>query len=166
MAGRAGRKRRRKAATYWTTLAAQLLTGSTHGQSRNVVLRKADQLRKRRRVQWGTFLKRHKQTRRTHHDIRIGTWNTRRLGAVHGRVDVATTLRHMAEVWQLRKWDAALLQDVTLGERGRMTFSAKKETWTIIHRGKVAIALGNNYNDTPYTDSVLWRKAVCCFRPT
>ena len=148
--GRAGRKRRRKAATYWATL----LTGSTHGQSRNAVLRKADKLRKHRRVQWGKFLKRQRQTRRTHHDIRIGAWNTRRLGAVHGRVDVATKLRHMAEVWQLRKWDAALLQDVTLGERGRMTFSTKKETWTIIHRGKVAIALGTKL-------TMAWERGGC-----
>ena len=62
------------------------------------------------------------------------------MGAVGGAVDPAIKLAQLAEVWELREWQAVLLQDVNLGASGRKKLRTKKGEWNIIHRRKVAIA--------------------------
>ena len=67
----------------------------------------------------------------------------RRLGAVGGAVDPAIKLAQLAEVWELREWQAVLLQDVNLGASGRKKLRTNTGEWNIIHRGKVAIAINS-----------------------
>ena len=74
---------------------------------------------------------------------KIGTWNTRGLGASGGRgiMDPAEKLKGFVKIWEARKWCAVLLTDVCFGGTGIREYKSEQETWTIIHHGKVAVAL-------------------------
>jgi hypothetical protein len=75
----------------------------------------------------------------------VGAWNTRGMGATHGRFDPYLKIKHMATLWEKRGWDAALLSDVRFGVGGTIEVEGGSKKWIIVYRGRVAIALSDNW---------------------
>ena len=72
--------------------------------------------------------------------IRIGSWNTRGMGARYG-TDYSGKINAIASVIADRKWNAALLTDLKFKEDGFSELPVGGATWLLIHEGKVGIAL-------------------------
>ena len=72
---------------------------------------------------------------------KIGTWNTRGLGAQASGIDQAEKWKILVHTWEARGWSAVLLTDIRLGPTGVREYRTEKETWTIVHHGKVAVAM-------------------------
>ena len=70
----------------------------------------------------------------------FGAWNTRGLGVVGGK-DPEGKTRAVFRVARERQWNACLLTDTRFPEDGVSEVSQAGTTWTLIHRGKVSVAL-------------------------
>ena len=76
----------------------------------------------------------------------MGTWNTRQLGARAGNIDQDQKLDALIDIWELRKWEIVTLSDTKLGTNVTLeTQSQSQPKWTIISRGRVAIALNGKW---------------------
>ena len=97
---------------------------------------------------WVRLWKRQRTWRRARVKVRIGAWNVRALGAPHAEIDQMVKMRKLVRTWERRRWRAVCLSDVRwpIGEEAENSivvraFKGRKGWWTIIHCGKVAIAL-------------------------
>ena len=75
---------------------------------------------------------------------RIGTWNTRGLGAPASELDHALKIECILGLIERRRWKAALLSDLKFEEEGVREYQTKEQTWIII-RGRVGIALNKEW---------------------
>ena len=97
---------------------------------------------KRKRIGHGKWLKRCQSKRQQKRKCILGTWNTRQLGARTGHIDQDQKLDMLADVWEMRKWELVALTDTKLGSNASLeTQSTSQPQWTVISRGRVAIAL-------------------------
>ena len=144
-------KNRQATVQHWAATAAHLMTNRPFNEihalynrrQRGRKHRSSVEKSKTHRVKTKQLEKKHKKKQ-----IRVGTWNTRRLGAVHARQDPHLKLKNMSILWEKRHWDAALLTEVKLGASGQIEFKSDKQKWTIIYRGRVAFALSEKLAKT------------------
>ena len=82
-------------------------------------------------------------------ELKVGLMNTRALGAAsRGSADQAEKLKCFRQLWQNRGWDAVILTDVRW--KGRSSVKEVgwgKNTWVIVHKGVVAIALSRHLTE-------------------
>ena len=97
---------------------------------------------------WVRLWKRQRTLRRARAKVRIGAWNVRAIGAPHAQIGQMVKMRKLVRTWERRRWRAVCLSDVRwpIGEEaensiGVRAFKGREGWWTIIHCGKVAIAL-------------------------
>ena len=133
-------------AQYWAATATKILTNQSWNDIKTQVRNRLKTKNRRQKNRRHADLHhRRKQIRarqkQTPKNLVVGSWNTRQLGATHGKIDPHLKLKHMTNLWEKRGWDAALLSDVKFGARGSLEFEGNKQTWLIIYRGKVAVAL-------------------------
>ena len=76
--------------------------------------------------------------------VRIGTWNTRGMGATEGQIDPALKMEALLSMWDARGWGAVLLSDLQYGKDGIYEYRSKENVWTVVVSGRVGIAL-NRY---------------------
>lgn len=106
------------------------------------VSRHLQQIRKRKRIADSKWTQRFRRKRTQKRKVTIGTWNTRQLGATHSYFDQELKLAAFTSFWNLRKWEIVCLTDTKLGSSSILeTTPPAPNTWTIISRGKVSIAL-------------------------
>jgi hypothetical protein len=86
--------------------------------------------------------KKHKKQKK---GIKFGAWNTRRMGAHSTVFDALTKTRCMFNLIEKRGWEVAMLTDVSYGGSGVRQYTTDKETWTVVVRGKVAIAMTEEF---------------------
>ena len=77
--------------------------------------------------------------------VRIGTWNTRQLGATQGRHDPHLKFKQLSQIWEHRGWSIVLLSDTKWGRHTEFEIDGHQTTWTIISRGRVSIALNEKW---------------------
>ena len=70
-------------------------------------------------------------------EVRIGTWNTRQLGATQGRHDPHLKFKQLSKIWEHRGWSVVLLSDTKWGRHTEFEIDGHQTTWTIISRGRV-----------------------------
>ena len=85
---------------------------------------------------------------------KVGTWNTRQLGAYSTKFEPGMKTKCMFELMEKRTWHAALLTDVRYGADGIREYQTKRDTWTMVVRGKVAIAMSSSMAQE-------WKKGGC-----
>lgn len=76
---------------------------------------------------------------------KVGIHNVMGLGAPNGQVDQKLKLDCMMEMWEFRNWSAVLLADVKYTGQGVREVTSDAGVWTIVHHGKVAIALNEDW---------------------
>eukprot|EP00972_Heterocapsa_arctica_P075133 11086137-Heterocapsa_arctica.AAC.1 len=74
--------------------------------------------------------------------MKIGAWNVRRLGAPNAEMKQEVKLRCILHNAEEREWEAILLSDLWYGDEGTWEYTTEKQTWTIISKGLVGIAMG------------------------
>ena len=73
--------------------------------------------------------------------FRVGAHNVQKLGATHSIWCQAAKQRRLFGLWGMRGWNIALISDVAYGGQGVREYKHGRRTWTIVHKGKVAIAM-------------------------
>ena len=154
-------------ALYWAAKATQDLTNQAWG---DVVpeIRQHMGLNRRKNKKHnfaGIRRARRMYKKQANHTIKVGAWNTRGMGATHGKTDPYLKMKHMATLWERRGWDAALLSDVRFGISGTVEVNGGSQKWVIVYRGKVAIALSeklaNLWLDSGNTANIDGKGAHC-----
>lgn len=104
------------------------------------------QAQKRKQIAHSKWTSRFNRKRAQKRKATFGTWNTRQLGAVQGYIDQELKLETMTTLWNQRKWEIVCMTDTKLGQACVLeTTSTTTPRWTIISRGKVAIALNTQW---------------------
>ena len=93
--------------------------------------------------------------------LKIGSWNTRGLGAPAGKYDQTVKLAALCRCWEAWNWDVALLQDLQYPteQQGIWEFQSEgNETWTLIVAGKVGIAMNASTTAWWRTGGARWEQ--------
>ena len=111
-----------------------------------VAYMKSEQEQKRIRIGNGRWLRNAQHTRQSKRLITMGTWNTRQFGATSGYIDQDLKLKVLIDLWDTRKWEIVALTDTKLGPSTTLaTHNNNKPTWTVLSRGRVALALNERW---------------------
>ena len=125
-------------------------SGETHTVMPRSVLnvavhRKIQRERKRKRIGMGLFAQNVAGRYRKNRVVAIGTWNTRQIGAQRSKFDQYLKFRHMSQLWEQRGWEMVILTDTAWGRHCTFNIRGHTQTWQIISRGKVSIALNHKW---------------------
>lgn len=135
-----GTKRKRHATERNPVTSAKL----SRCQRRNVGKRqkRADNQKRKRKLkrQWACRQAEVQLTKPAKGTLKIGSWNTRGMGAMFGKDPVGKEMA-IVQVMQERKWNVALLTDLRYKEDGFRELKKGNDTWILIHCGRVGVAL-------------------------
>ena len=111
--------------------------------ARRVRTLRLENLKRKRGKAFGCSKKGGEEGGRGNRRARVGVWNVRKLGSWKGKglVDEAVKLRSLVDFWGKRKWKAVMLSEVGWLGRGVRTIARGGKVWTIVHSGRVAVAL-------------------------
>lgn len=104
--------------------------------------KRADKQKRKRKLkrQWACRQTVDQLTKPAKGTLKIGSWNTRGMGAMFGKDPVGKEMA-IVQVMQERTWNVALLTDLTYKEDGFRELKRGNDTWILIHCGRVGVAL-------------------------